>query len=73
MNRREMLSDDRLQCVVGAIQYWLDISIAGKSNEQSAGFNTKDDSLSDTNDTLISLRRFLSSRLHDVMLERVLK
>ena len=45
--------DERSRHVRTADRY-ADISIAGKSNEQSAGSNTKDGSLYGTNDTLIS-------------------
>jgi hypothetical protein len=53
-NRSLRIARDERSHHVRTADRFVDISIAGRSNEQSAGFNTKDGSLSDTNDTLIS-------------------
>jgi hypothetical protein len=53
-NRSLHIARDERSHYVRTADRFVDISIDGRSNEQSAGFNIKDDSLSDTNDTLIS-------------------
>jgi hypothetical protein len=53
-NKSLRIARDERGCHVRTADRFVDISIDGKSNEPAAGFNTKDDSLSGTNDTLIS-------------------